>query len=56
MWNLGGEIPGLPKLPDVLLCDGGGHPPALIGPDMVEGPNLWLEPWVLKLEVREGKG
>ena len=27
--DFGGEIPGLPKLLDVLLCNRGGHPPAL---------------------------
>ena len=57
MRDFGDEIPGLPKLLDVLLCDKGGHPPALkIGSGHGRGSEvLKLKPWVLELEVREGK-
>ena len=57
MRDFGDEIPGLPKLLDVLLCDRGGHPPALkVGSRHDRRSEvLKLEPWVLELEVQEGK-
>ena len=55
--DFGGQILGLPKLLDILLCDGGGHPPALkagSGHGRKFGA-FWLKPWVLELEVGEGE-
>ena len=57
MRDFGGQVSSLPELRNVLLCDRGGHPPALkIGSGHGRGSEvLKLKPWVLELEVREGK-
>ena len=56
MRDFGGEIPGIPKLLDVLLRDGGGHPPALKVGSGHDRRSEALKPelWVLELEVEEG--
>ena len=49
-------MPGLPELRNILLCDRGSHPLALMvgsGHDR-RSEVLKLELWVLELEVREG--
>ena len=56
MRDFGGEIPGVPKLLDVLLCDRGGHPPTLKVGSGHDRRSEALKPelWVLELEVGEG--
>ena len=57
MGNFRCQVPRRPKLLDILLCDGGGHPPALkagSGHGQEFGV-FWLKPWVLELEVGEGE-
>ena len=53
--DIGGQIPSLPELRNILLCDKGGHPSALMvrsGHDRRSGV-LKLELWVLELRVRD---
>ena len=54
--NVGGQVSDLPKLPNVLLLDRGGHPPASgVGSRHIGGSRvLELRSWMLELEVREG--
>ena len=53
--DIGGQIPSLPELRNILLCDRGSHPLALMvgsGHDRRSGV-LRLELWVLELRVQD---
>ena len=56
MLNVGDQISDLPKLRNVLLCDRGGHPPALkVGSGHIGGSGVFeLGSRVLELEMRKG--
>ena len=53
--DLHGQVSGRPKLCDILLCNGGSHPPTLRAGSGHDG-EAWsngVKPWVLGLEVGE---
>ena len=55
MLGVGSQISDLPKLRNVLLCDRGGHPPALVGSGHDEGSGvLGFGFRVLELKMRKG--